>query len=117
MANYQEIQEVKNVTIVKSTNGRFGLIDSSNSIVLEMQYDSIIPFREDKENRLLRLEKNGFIGIYDAKCVEFVQYCTLVKITKIDFAHKEIKGKEPIFKRTFLKNVSFLCWDIKIDLP
>lgn len=116
MAQYQNVQKINNITIVKNSDGHFGLADSSNSIVLGAQYDLIAPLCNDEGNRYLKLEKNGLIGIYDSIKVEFVQYCTMTKITKIDISQKVVKGKEPIFKCSFLKRIPLLCWNVEVDL-
>ena len=116
MSQYQEIQKVNNMTIIKDSNGRFGLKDSSNSIVLGTRYDSIEPLCDIDGNRFLRLEKDGLIGIYNTRKVDFAQYCTMTKIEEPNISQRKVKGKEPIFKRSFLKKISFLCWTIPVDL-
>lgn len=113
MFQYQEIQKVNNVTIIKASNGRFGLKDSSNGIVLAPKYDLIEPLNINGGNRYLQIKENGLIGIYDSVKVDFECYC---KLSQIYVSQKKIKGKKPIFKCSFLSRIPFLCWNVEIDL-
>lgn len=100
-----------NVSIVKGDNGKLGMIDPSNTIVGGgIRYDSIQPLRKEPLNRYLKVVENGYIGIYDAIRVDFVQYCKLSKITKIE--RGVVYGKEP-FK---LFGIVLFNWSVKIEL-
>ena len=115
MSRYQEIQKLNNVTIINAPDGRFGIKDSSNSIVLAPKYDFIAPLIDiDGDNRYLQIKKNGLIGIYDSVRVDFKCNCKMNQI--IEVSQKKIKGKEPIFKYSFLRRVPFLHWNTEIDL-
>ena len=61
MSRYQEIQKLNNVTIIKAPDGRFGIKDSSNSIVLATKYDFIAPLIDidgDKQAVVKSVNKN-----------------------------------------------------------
>lgn len=84
-------------------------------IVLAPKYDFIAPLIDiDGDNRYLQIKKNGLIGIYDSVRVDFKCNCKMNQI--IEVSQKKIKGKEPIFKYSFLRRVPFLHWNTEIDL-
>ena len=117
MSQYQEIQKVNNVTIIKALNGRLGLKDSSNSIVLGTKYDSIVPLSNIDGNRFYKLEIDGLIGIYDTVRVDFVIDCKLTKIIKVDTTQRIVKAKAPMWECLFLKKFPLLWADTEIPLP
>lgn len=108
--DYNTIFKCGNVSIIKGDDGKFGMIDSSNSIVAAMKYDSIQPLTNDTTNRYLKVTENGLIGIYDTKKVDFIQYCTLSKIIKIQ--NGVVYGKKP-YK---LWGIKLFSWSVEIPL-
>lgn len=117
MSQYQEIQKVNNVTIIKAPNGRLGFKDSSNSIVLGTRYDSIIPLSNIEGNRFYKMEKDGLIGIYDTVRVNLVMDCKLTKIIKVDTIQRVVKARVPMWKCSFLKKFPLFWADTEIPLP
>lgn len=117
MSQYQEIQKVNNVTIIKDSNGRFGLKDSSNSIVLGTRYDSIEPLCNIDGNRFLKLKKDGLLGIYDTVRVNLMMDCKLTKIVSVDTPKRMVKAKVPMWECSFLKKCPLFWTDTEIPLP
>lgn len=105
MANHTTVFKVQNVSIVKDDKGKYGIMDSSGSLVKTYKYNSITTFTDDFAKRYLKLEEDGKFGVFDAFKAEDVCYCTL---SEVNIKRGILKGKEPILGK--------LSWNVELDL-
>ena len=105
MANHTTEFKIQNVSIVKDNNGKYGIMDSSGTLVKACKYNSISYFTNDSAERYLKLEEDGKFGVFDALKVDDVCYCTL---SEINITEGILKGKEPI--------VGKLSWNVELNL-
>ncbi len=105
MANHTTEFKIQNVSIVKDNNGKYGIMDSSGTLVKACKYNSISNFTNDSAERYLKLEEDGKFGVFDALKVDDVCYCTL---SEINITEGILKGKEPI--------VGKLSWNVELNL-
>lgn len=105
MANHTTDFKVQDVSIIKDDNGKYGIMDSSGSLVKACKYNSISNFADDSAKRYLRLEENGKFGVFDALKVEDVCYCIL---SEVNVKGGILKGKEPI--------VGNFSWNVELNL-
>lgn len=105
MANHTTEFKIQNVSIVKDNNGKYGIMDSSGTLIKACKYNSISNFTNDSAERYLKLEEDGKFGVFDALKVDDVCYCTL---SEINITEGILKGKEPI--------VGKLSWNVELNL-
>lgn len=110
MAQYQVDLKWGNVSVIKSGD-KYGIIDSSNTIVLSCRYHSIVPLHGDSKKRYLMICENSLYGIYDAVKVEVLYECAAknIRIKR----ENEALAYEP---RTLLGFIPWIPRTVRIQL-
>lgn len=112
MISYKIIETINNAIIVEDNKRQYGIVSPSGSIIVYPKWDDYRLIALDPTKRNIIIKQDGKFGLYDTVALDYIAYCTISNIIRIDPKRKVLIGKE----RRFLWN-RIPLWNWTIEIP